>query len=608
VALLAEDRVGTELAGYRIDRVLGRGGMSVVFLARDPRLRRNVALKLLSPELAEDDAFRVRFLRESRLAASFDHPNVVPIYEAGEVAGLLYIAMRYVQGTDLKALLRAEGALAPERALVIVDQVAAALDAAHERGLVHRDVKPSNVLLAGPPGKEHCYLADFGLSTSASDHSSVDAAQIVGTIDYVAPEQIRGEEVDGRADVYSLACLLYECLVGDVPFRRASDVAVIYAHLEEPMPNASESAPKLPAALDAVLERGTAKVPDERWPTCSALVAAARSALGDGAAKVGLRRRGRRAGIAAVLTGAAATAAVLAVLLFGGGGTALAQSDSLVRIDAAGGRAETGVAIGPRPTAVTVCGGSVWVTTRSGIVSQVDPRSLTQHRVRVLGTPSDVADVGDLAAVVSGPPEQLTIIDAQFGQISNVVELPTGRASATAVAFGRDVWVANPSGRRLDLLAPPYTAIGESVPLSGSPRLVAAGEGAVWAVGGRLLWRVDPGARRVVASIRLAFAPTAIAAGRGGVWLADEAHDAVVRVDPASGRPVHSVEVGDAPVAIAVDANDVWVANRAGGTVSRIDPSRNAVDKTIEVGAEPTDLVAGLGAVWIVRQAPTGGR
>jgi YVTN family beta-propeller protein len=368
------------------------------------------------------------------------------------------------------------------------------------------------------------------------------------------------------------------------------------------MPNASESAPKLPGALDEVLERGTAKVPDERWPTCAALVEAARSALGDGAARVGVRRRSRRAGIAAALTGAAAVAAVLAVLLLGGGGTALAQSDSLVRIDADGGRAATGVAVGPQPTAVTVCAGSVWVTTRSGIVSQVDPSSLTQHRVRVPGRPTDVADVGELAAVVSGPPEQLTIIDAQFGQISDVVELPDGRASATAVAFGRDVWVANPSGRRLDLLAPPYTAIGESVPLPGSPRLVAAGEGAVWAVGGRTLWRVDPGARRVVASVRLAFAPTAIAAGRGGVWLADEAGDAVVRVDPANGRPVRRVVVGDAPVAIAVGAEEVWVANRTDGTVSRIDPGANAVDKSIRVGGAPIDVVAGLGAVWLVRQ------
>jgi YVTN family beta-propeller protein len=601
VSVVAEDRIGTELAGYRIERLLGRGGMSVVYLAHDPRLKRNVALKLLAPELAEDEGFCLRFLRESQLAASLDHPNVVPVYEAGEADGLLYIAMRYVLGTDLKVLLRAEGALAPERALELVGQVASALDAAHERGLVHRDVKPSNVLLTGRPGKEHCYLADFGLSTSASDRSVADARHIVGTIDYVAPEQIRDVGVDGRADVYSLACLLYECLVGDVPFRRASDVAVIYAHLEEPAPKASERAPTLPAAVDAVLERGTAKVPDERWQTCAALIEAARSALGDGAARVGVRRRRRRLGIATALSGVAAVAA-LAALMLGGGGTALARSDSLVRVDLGGGQVTGGVAVGARPTAVTVCGGAVWVTTRAGSVFEIDPKSLTRHKVRVRGTPSDVANVGDLAAVVSGPPEQVAMVDAQFGQISGIVEVPGARVPATAVAFGRDVWVVNPSGYRLELLDPPYTAISASVPLPGVPRLVAAGEGAVWAVGGRTLWRVDAHARRLIASIRLPFAPRAIDAGRGGVWLADRSGDAVVRIDPASGRPTQRIKVGDAPTAIAVGADAVWIANRADGTVSRIDPQRNAVEKTIRVGAEPIDLVAGLGAVWVVRR------
>jgi Protein kinase domain len=602
VAVGAEDRIGTEVAGYRIERVLGRGGMSVVYLAHDLRLNRNVGLKLLAPELAEDEGFRVRFLRESQLAASLDHPNVVPVYEAGEADGLLYIAMRYVQGIDLKALLRAEGALAPERALMLVGQVASALDAAHERGLVHRDVKPSNVLLTGRPGKEHCYLADFGLSTSATDRSVADARQIVGTIDYIAPEQIRGAEVDGRADVYSLACLLYECLVGDVPFRRASDVAVIYAHLEEPLPRASERTPALPAPLDEVLERGTAKVPEERWHSCAALVEAAHSALGGRASRIHARRRNRRLGIGAALTAVAAAAAAIAALLFGGAGPAFARSDSLVQIDPQGGEPVGGVAAGARPTAVTVCGGSVWVTTRTGAVFQVDPKSLTAHKVRVHGTPSDVADVGALAAIVSGPPEQVTMIDAQFGQISGVVEVPDGRASATAVAFARDVWIANPTGRSLALLGPPYTAIEASVPLPGAPRLVAAGEGAVWAVGGRMLWRVDPKALRRSAGVRVPFAPTALAVGSGAVWLVDRAGDAVVRIDPGSGRTVQRINVGEAPTAIAIGSDAVWVANRANGTVSRIDPRRNTVDETIRVGAEPIDLVAGLGAVWIVRQ------
>src|ERR671937_2496922 len=536
MSVVAEDRIGTVLAGYRVDRLLGRGGMSVVYLAHDPRLKRNVALKLLAPELAEDESFRVRFLRESQLAASLDHPNVVPVYEAGEVDGLLYIAIRYVPGTDLTELLRAEGALAPERALTLVGQVASALDAAHERGLVHRDVKPSNVLLTGPPGTEHCYLADFGLSTSASDRSVGDARQIVGTIDYVAPEQIRGAEVDGRADVYSLACLLYESLTGDVPFRHVSDAAVIYAHLEEPPPKASGRGAALGPELDAVLARGMAKAPEERWETCAALVQAVRSTVG-GEAMPGRMRGTRRSAVAAVAV-AAAGAATAAALLAGGGAPAIASADTLVRIDTRANRASGAVALGAQPTAVTVCGGSVWVTRAGGTVSQIDPKTLAVHTVQVQGRPTDVANVGDLAAVVSGPPERVTMVDAGFGQISDSFGIPTARASATAVAFGRGVWIAHPTARTLDRVGPPYTSVAQTVRLSGVPRLVAAGQGAVWVVGGRTLWKVDAGAQRVLVRIRLAFSPSGVDAGNGGVWLVDRGGGAVVRVDPAAGSVV----------------------------------------------------------------------
>ena len=212
-----DSRVGTELAGYRIEALLGHGGMSVVYLAEDRRLKRRVALKLMAAGLAEDETFRERFLRESELAASIDHPNIVPIYEAGESDELLFIAMRYVEGADLKERLR-RGRLEPGEAIAILAQVASALDAAHARGLVHRDVKPSNVLLdtgASPDGSDHAYLADFGLTKRLTEKSGLgDDGQLMGTIDYVAPEQIAGEELDGRADVYSLGCVLYECLVG----------------------------------------------------------------------------------------------------------------------------------------------------------------------------------------------------------------------------------------------------------------------------------------------------------------------------------------------------------------------------------------------------------
>ena len=201
---------------------------------------------MLGADLAGDERFRERLLRESRLAAGLDHPNVVPIYEAGEAEGRLFIAMRYVDGTDLRALLRRHGALAPERALALAGQVAGALDAAHARGLVHRDVKPSNVLVDDPGGRDHCYLADFGLTQSASDRGPADGS-LMGTLDYVAPEQIRGDPIDGRADQYALACLLFECLTGTLPFRRDSEMATIFAHLEEPPP-AAERPPARPAS------------------------------------------------------------------------------------------------------------------------------------------------------------------------------------------------------------------------------------------------------------------------------------------------------------------------------------------------------------------------
>jgi WD40 repeat protein/tRNA A-37 threonylcarbamoyl transferase component Bud32 len=273
-----DPRVGTELAGYRIESLLGWGGMSVVYLAEDLRLKRRVALKVLATSLAEDETFRDRFLRESELAASIDHPNIVPIYEAGATEELLFIVMRYVEGRDLRGRLQ-HGRLDPGEATGILAQVASALDAAHARGLVHRDVKPSNVLLdtgARPDGSDHVYLADFGLTRRVSEEVGIgEDGHLMGTIDYVAPEQIAGEEIDGRADVYSLGCVLYQCLVGQPPFRRDSDIAVVFAHLETEPPPPSAARPELPAALDAVIARALAKEPAERYASCRELARAA---------------------------------------------------------------------------------------------------------------------------------------------------------------------------------------------------------------------------------------------------------------------------------------------------------------------------------------------
>ena len=223
--------LGTQLAGYRIDGVVGRGGMGVVYRATELALDRPVALKLIAPELADDRSFRERFLRESRLAASLDHPGILPVYAAGEAGGgELYLATRYVDGSDLRAVLQEEGTLPPGRALALVGQVAEALDAAHRRGLVHRDVKPGNILV---DASDHCYLCDFGLTKLLADGGTTGSGVLAGSLDYLAPEQIRRGEVDGRTDGYALGCVLYECLSGAPPFRRENEAQTLWAHMQE---------------------------------------------------------------------------------------------------------------------------------------------------------------------------------------------------------------------------------------------------------------------------------------------------------------------------------------------------------------------------------------
>jgi predicted Ser/Thr protein kinase len=278
-----DPRVGSDLGPYRIESVIGRGGMGVVYLATHAGLDRKVALKLLAPDFADDEAFRARFLRESRMAAAIDHPNIIPIYEAGEVDGVYFLAMRYVAGTDLETRLRA-GPLEPREAVRLLGAVASALDAAHEQGLIHRDVKPANVLVATGKGVEkadHAYLTDFGLTKHRGSQSGLtEASAFIGTLDYIAPEQIEGKPVDGRTDQYGLACVAFECLAGRVPYVRDTDIAIAMAHLRDAPPSALELRPDLPADVDAVLARGMAKRPDDRYPSCEAFVVALRGALG----------------------------------------------------------------------------------------------------------------------------------------------------------------------------------------------------------------------------------------------------------------------------------------------------------------------------------------
>jgi class 3 adenylate cyclase/predicted Ser/Thr protein kinase len=276
----ADLSIGSTLAGFRIERLLGRGSMGAVYLTEDAHLRRKVALKVLAPEYVRDERFRRRFLLESQLAASLEHPHIVPIYGAGEADEVLYLARKYVEGYDLSELLESTERVDVERVLTLLTQVATALDAAHGLGLVHRDVKPANVLIGAAGDEEHAYVCDFGLAKHASTVASLTGERaFVGTISYVAPEQIESGAVDARADVYSLACVLFECLTGRPPFDREGDLQVVFGHLKEPPPLVTALRPDLPEAIEGVLRKGLAKAPDDRYSSCGELLAATSEAL-----------------------------------------------------------------------------------------------------------------------------------------------------------------------------------------------------------------------------------------------------------------------------------------------------------------------------------------
>ena len=326
--------LGARVAGYTIEAVAGRGGMGVVYRARDAELERIVALKVIAPELAADEGFRARFVREARVTAQLDHPNVIPVYEAGDDDGRLYIAMRWVEGTDLGRLLHERGPLPPARAAELVAQAASALDAAHARGLVHRDVKPGNLLLP-EAARSHVYLTDFGLAKrDGSSAALTTTGNWIGTPDYASPEQIEGDELDPRADVYALGCVLFATLTGRPPFADVPRLRKGWAQVNEPPPPLRKLYPDAPPALEAVVDRALAKDPAQRYQTAGELGDAACEAAAGGGERTGPTRRLRRRpvareaatarlsrprrrallGFAATALVAAAAAAVLALL------------------------------------------------------------------------------------------------------------------------------------------------------------------------------------------------------------------------------------------------------------------------------------------------------
>ncbi len=441
---------GTTVAGYRIETLIGRGGMGAVYRAAEEGLGRKVALKVIAPELAQDERFRERFLRESRIAASLDHPHVIPIYQAGDDDGLLFLAMRYVEGSDLAKVVAEDGALEPKRAVDLLSQIAEALDAAHEKGLIHRDVKPSNVLIAESAGREHCYLGDFGLTKRTGSLSGVSVAgEIVGTLEYVAPEQITGNALDERADVYSLGCVLYECLTGQSPFPRATDVALLWAHVhEEPTPP-SKARTDLPKELDTVLTRALAKEPGRRYRSAGELLAATRSALRLVETAPAVTRRSRRnlaVGAAIALLALAALTAY--VLTRDSGGLSSVSANSVGVIDPASNELVAEVPVGIDPQAIATGLGGVWVTNvEDETVSRIDPTDTTARdaTITVDGYPSDLAVGGGTVWVALGALAELQRINPEQNEAASPTsalgdDTPCGPPRASIAYGGGSAW------------------------------------------------------------------------------------------------------------------------------------------------------------------------
>jgi DNA-binding beta-propeller fold protein YncE len=615
--------IGSEFLGYRIEEVIGQGGMGVVYRAYDLRLNRAVALKLVAPELALDDRFRDRFARESEVAMSLEHPNVVPIYDAGDIDGRLYLAMRHVEGTDLRALLRVEGPLEPARALAICGQVAAALDAAHARGLVHRDVKPSNVLL---DQEEHVYLADFGLSRRLAQQDALAGeGRSVGTPAYLAPEQIEGKLLDGRADLYSLGCLLHECLTGEAPFSRGSRLAIAWAHLEEEPPRASERNRNLPSAIDGVLRQAMAKSPEERYPTCTALIGEAEEALGIRDPRMLRRRRLAVVSAAATLVVLAAALAV-ALITRSDAGRAIpaVRENTVVRIDPTTNAVSDVIDVGSQPSAVAVAGRSVWVYNQyDHTVTEIDARTTeVRQTAAVSAAPVDLG-------LLTGP-----VLDADAGGAWLIGVDEAGRSLLTrvltgggvreyfldqeprAVAVGRgSVWVVV-RGTRIDHVLRINAATGKitartGFPVSSRVDSLDVGLGGVWAVSSSsaVLYRIDPRSAAKTGHVDLGQRAGRPNARFGFIWVGVSDHrGGTLLVDPRTlvvAAPLSCCPLGEG-YETATGYGSIWYFDHSTGTLVRWDGQTKQIASSIPVAAPPvwggpclTSVAAGADGVWV---------
>lgn len=575
-----EVRTGTVLAGFRVESLLGEGAMGRVYLSEETTTGRRVALKLLAPELARDERFRRRFLRETELAASLNHPHVVATIASGEEDGTLYLAMAYIAGSDLRKLLRSEAPLDPERALGLIEQVADALDSAHAAGLVHRDVKPGNILVTKSEAGEEALVCDFGLARHVSSASSLTVDRgFVGTIDYVPPEQIESGQVDSRADVYSLGCVLYECLAGVAPFARESELSVLFAHLNDPPPRLTDTRPELPVELDSMLEIALAKAPDDRYQTCEELARAARAALrGKVMAPRGrIRRRAPVVLGAAVLVAGAAVAGILATR-----GTP---------------RHGVGLPTPLQPSALNLIDARTHqVVDQIGVGAQVP----------IADTSWEAVFTKHAAWVLVAGTKRLVRVDLRTRKVTVSQTIPW--AVGGVASSGNSIWVAQDTGPKIEELDGDSGKVVRDVTIQRGQAegAVAYGAGSLWVASGNGVIRVDPRSGRITHRFAIAgISGLRIVYAAGALWAARQGNGVVVKIDPIANRlgprnPLHGW-VSD----LTVGGGSVWVSIVPGG-VYRLSEDALSLQQTYAAGTDPEQISFGEGGLWVVD--PTQGK
>jgi DNA-binding beta-propeller fold protein YncE len=583
--------IGSDVAGYRIEGLIARGGMGVVYRAIHLGLERPVALKVIARELADREGFRERFLRESRLAARLDHPSVVPIYDSREVDGELVVVMRLIKGGDLRALIDREGPLTPHRALDLLAQVADALDAAHAAGIVHRDVKPHNILVEG----DRAYLSDFGLAKAFDESGSGGAASVVGTAHYMSPEQWRGDSIGPAADVYSLGCVLYEAVTGIAPFARAE----------------ADTEPEMPQGVEAAIRRGVAKEPGDRYRSAGELVAAARAGQDSevrptavlshdrserttvpNASQRWFGLRGRRAALW-VFSGVAIILATLAL------------AAALLLLGDEGPEVSSPIAVGRPPLRIAASAQAVWVTSeRDGTITRLDPETgkpLTRPLHPGFGV-AGIAIGGKWVWVTNSLRGRLLRLDPKTGRVLKTIDVG-GHPGPIALGGGR-VWIADESGRGITAVNSEGGRIyRRGLPPQTTNLRLAFGARGLWVsiAGTGSVRRVDPADFTTGAPILVGRGPAGLVVADGLVWVANSRSGTVSRVDPATRQLLGDpIEVGGHPGGIDAGTSTVWVANAADDTVSRIDLGSGEPDgDPIEVGPEPGAVAVGGEAVWV---------